>query len=131
MKRFKEIKKDISALLIKWETAVNASLPTQDISNAIRVLEKERMDLIQSMLIGNKQDNEADNMHDYLLEASDPILDENIKPKGYRAICIVSFGSFLHRRCYDTYFKVTPPNGTPYYLKVTTTKYVDFDTVFE
>jgi len=131
MKRFKEIKKEISELLVKWESAVNELSPTQEFSNAMRVLEKERRELIQSMLIGNKQDCEANNMHDYLLEAADPILDENIIPKGYRAICIVSFGSFLHRRCYDTYFKITPPNGEPYYLGVCTTKYVDFDIVFE
>ena len=131
MKRFKEIKKEISELLVKWESAVNNSLPTQLFSDSMRVLEKERRELIQSMLIGNRLDNEADNMHDYLLEAADPILDENIIPSGYRAICIVSFGSFLHRKCYDTYFKITPPNGQTYYLGVTTTKYVEFDTVFE
>ena len=131
MKRFKEIKIELSELLYKWEKSVTALLPTQPFSDAMRVLEKERRELIRSMFIGNKQDGEADNMHDYLLEAADPILDNNEIPKGYRAICIVSFGSFLHRRCYDCYFKVTPPNGEPYYLSVTTTKYVDFDRVFE
>ena len=129
-KRLIEIEKEISSLLLNEFVKAKEIDAANIVSGKIRVLESERNGIIKYLYANNKSDSESDYVHDFILEAADPLLDSNELPTGYKVECLTSYPSFLYRRCWETHVKVFPPNGTSYYLRVTTTKKVKGGTIF-
>lgn len=130
-KRLTEIEKEITFLLLNDFVQAKEMEVAQIVSDKIRVLESERNDIIKGLYENNKPDSESDSVHDFILEAADPLLDSNELPTGYQVECLTSYPSFLYRRCWETHVKVSPPNCTSYYLRVTTTRKVKGGTIFK
>lgn len=128
--RLREICSEISNLLLNDYVKAIEMKDAQTITDKINKLKTERSDLLKTLYVDNRPDKRYDDIHDFVLEAVDPLLDDNKKPRGYKIECIVSFPSFLYRHCWDTHVKVFTPKGETYYLKVTTTKHVKPETKF-